>query len=322
MLKITTSLLQDEDVLVRLNMTVPGWTTRIELALTTQRIIWKEWPFGKTEKTINYSDIVEVKDSFAFIDTLYGSRCLTVFIKGGKKQKFAFSQMSEVQSGYTPGLAKGLFNLIKKLVVKGNAPVGVQPTEAEKNRYDLFMGSDYVKDVSGYKEYDVQRDRFIEVLNIQLQRLGILRPDYKGKGACPKCGAPGAWKETFNNWILAYWQSSKTKQTVVYDRSARDMTEAMFGTGDRRVEHETSTSYKNYYVHFEDYACAKCGHQEHKESMKKQSSEDRHAVDKTVLERRAAFGSVNDQAMLKRLERYLEYFRNDSWSSSIPSTLD
>jgi hypothetical protein len=104
----------------------------------------------------------------------------------------------------------------------------------------------------------------------------------KNAAECPKCGCPRAWEEKEATLLLYHEVINKGSSTVttVTDRSARDMTEAMFGTGERSSSTTTVANIdtKYYYLKVKDGLCANCGHSYHNEEKIKQSSENEKAL--------------------------------------------
>ncbi|GHV68805.1 hypothetical protein AGMMS49928_09270 [Spirochaetia bacterium] len=75
---------------------------------------------------------------------------------------------------------------------------------------------------------------------------------------CPKCG-DAAWQYGKTRvWYRVSSSSSTTKTTT--DRSARNMTESLFGTGERKTSYSTTTITDYDGFEIEEGTCPKCGH--------------------------------------------------------------
>jgi hypothetical protein len=77
---------------------------------------------------------------------------------------------------------------------------------------------------------------------------------------CPKCGESEGYRYEKNSVIYGMNSGGTTKTTVTTDRSARNMTESLFGTGE--ATKTVSYSAKNWYQFFEieEGHCAACGY--------------------------------------------------------------
>jgi hypothetical protein len=161
MMKITTPLLQGEEVLVRLNMFhAVFWMKRIDLAVTTKRVIWKTFPFGKKENIIDLADIAEVKSVFHFWFSICSKlSCFTIAAKDGNTLRFGISTSAPLKNKDYHGLASGLKNLAKAKLGNEKEKAEAAAYGSEELRYMVFM------DGGADKDSELMRDRLIEVIN-------------------------------------------------------------------------------------------------------------------------------------------------------------